>query len=1020
MRKKLKKILGVSLNSLGIAVLLSAVVVADVILSKNYSTVVNTLCPPKVDQEAFSASAKSGQELADKIETEGIVLTRNVDNLLPLSKTTTTKVNVFGYSNLKWTYCGSGSGEVRKSDGSATEDESFTNLLGALDEFGISYNQEIIDMYKSYRNPSDPSDVISNEATLYSADSEVFKMYEPSISDKNYYSDKLLANAKSYSDTAIVTISRRAGESSNAPYCQYKGNGTIDETRTYLEISKEEEELLKYVGNNFANVIVVINSTNAMKLDFLETINNLGACIVVGATGTKAARAIPYIIYGEDADGEEVSPSGRLTDTYAYDFKSNVNYQYAGTIGTSSYTNSGNLYPVGVGHNGGHLKNNENRTAAVYNDYIEGIYVGYKWYETADKEGVWNSVSNSFGKGYDGVVQYPFGYGLSYTDFKWTLEDVSMTTETLNENSVITFTVNVENVGSYSGKDVVELYVTKPYTKGGIEKSYVQLVGFGKTETLKPGNSQKLTIEATGEDLMSYDCYDKDNNGFKGYELEEGAYEFKLMSDSHNLKDSSLTKTYSVASTINVDKDLHTGATVSNKFTGENAVDGASVDGSDGTTTIDFISRSSFPNPFEMNKTPERAISEKEKTHNLFTAEELTSWDNATTDVFGNKTHTESVTWNAKNNLSITNSDGTTISSLGYELGEDYNDSNWDKLLDQMSPSEALTMIGNAYLMTAGISSIGKPETHDYDGPSQIRSFTSAPRGTGYPCSIVLAQTWNSSLAHQYGLAFANDMNVLSADSVYGFSTNIHRSIFQGRNYEYFSEDQFLSGILLTQELRGLKEMGKVSYVKHFALAQNEYHREASYNWITEQALREVYLKPFEMAIHSDVMTGLMTSYNRTGNTWAGASEALIAGVLRTEWGFNGAVITDYSDHVQYMNEDSALRAGGDLGMKSDGTMYSNYHLEYSTKSTNRLQYQLREAVHHVTYAYLSAKAANKDYLENGTEETTIIASNSSQSWNWVKPVWIDLNIAAGLGILIWGYFTVRNCLVKKEEGDHE
>lgn len=952
-----------------IAVIIAALIVGNVVAFGFTDQINSLLCPPVSNSAEREEAAKEGQKLAREIMEEGAVLVRNENSVLPLDRSVDKRVNVFGCSSVDWAYGGSGSGRIRPENDDPT---TLIDFLGGLKRYGIEANQRLTAMYKSFRKIGRQEEA---------QDKGMYELYEPNIADKKYYSDELLDYAKEYSETAIVTLSRFGAE----------GVDHSTEIELGLIISDEERALMEYVGKNYEKTIVIINSANTMQLDFLESIEGLDACLVVGLTGSQAAQAIPSLLYGEK------TPSGRLADTYAYDFKSNVNYTHG--------TGSGWYQPNGMF------------------DYIEGIYVGYKWYETAFKEGVWNKADNAFGKGYDGVVQYPFGFGLSYTEFVWRLDSFKVENENgeeakadeINEKSVITINVNVENVGKTSGKDVVQVYLTAPYTKGGIEKSFVNLVGFEKTALLAPGESQTISISVLADDFASYDCYDKNGNNFKGYELEKGEYVLKLMQNCHDEKDFEDNElTFTVKDDIKVQTDYYSGEKVYNKFTGDNAWDGASLDGNDnGIIAVEYVTRANMPDPAAVEPMLQRALNEKQNAVKDYSKNFADEWDNATTSLSGEKVSTEKVKWNEKNGLSVSDSTGK-ITELGLKLGKDYFDPDWENLLDQLSIEEAANMVSNAYATTQKIASIGKIELIDYDGPSQIKSFSGAPRGTAYPGNPVVAQTWNKNLAYRYGMSFGKDMISVSVNGLYGFGCNIHRTPFGGRNFEYYSEDAFLSGEILSFAIKGLQNTGRYAFIKHLALNETESGRKGAYTFVTEQAMREIYLKPFKMAVHKADCVAMMSAYNRVGAVYAGRSQAMIEGVVRGEWGFKGMIITDCSDDAgsYYMNMDGALRAGGDLGMmtKLNGPA-SPYKLDYSYSSTPRLQTRLREAVKHVTYAYLRVQYINAEYNEKGEASERVSSTATFRSWQWWKPVIYDLDILFVAALILWGYFATKKAI---------
>ena len=976
------------------------------------------------NDSTINEARKGGQELSKQIVQEGSVLVKN-NGVLPLDSSVHTFVNVFGHASIDWVYGGSGSGQVLPENNDPSENIDF---LEALNLYGIDYNKSLTTMYNNFAAPfGDIGSINAFYDTFY-------RLTEPDISDSSYYTAALLDEAKSYSDTAFVVIGRHAGETEDPPRVQYKHNAKVkkDESRHYLEISTEEEALLKYVGETYENVIVIVNSTNTMELDFVDTIPGIDACLVVGATGTRAAEAIPSVLYGE------VSPSGRFTDTYAYDMASNINFKRTSAAGIGHYTNAPELYPTGAGNNAG----NSTRTAPAFIDYIEGVYLGYKWYETADVEGIWDGYTREiYDKdgnlievgGYDSVVQYPFGYGLSYTTFDWTVESVSLPDGSeLDKSSEIVIQISVENTGSVAGKDVVEVYLTPEYKEGEIEKAHVNLVGFAKTTNLRPGDRETLTIKINVEDLACYDAYDLNKNGNKGYELDSGKYEIKIMTDSHHIKtvdfaggesDVPGVITYNVSETINLLTDSVTGNPVTNKFTGIDAIDGVSLDGSDSNQDIGFITRANFIDPYEVSDVADREMADNVKEFNTYSKDQASEWDNATTDIFGNPVNTGAVIWDQASGVleydgvsyaDSIGSDGKAkvymngkITSLGLALGSDYAHPLWEVVLDQITLSEAVNVIKAGDFSNAAIDSIGKPRLTDHDGPSQVRSFNAgASRGTGFPCTTVIGQTWSQSIAYSFGINYGKEMGTIgiAMDGVYGFGANLHRSAWGGRNYEYFSEDGFLAGTMLAEQVRGLTNTGKYCYLKHLVLYETEHERDSMYTWCNEQALREIYLKPFKKAIQDGGCVGIMSSYNRIGNVWTGGSEALIQGVIRDELGFNGTVVTDYVDgwSTQYMSIEDAVRAGGDICL---GNIAGS--LETGFDDTNRIQAAAKETCHHVTYMFLSPIYQNSVY--NASEDVEqIVVGTVVEPWVWWKLALTDLNIIVGVGCAYWLYFILR------------
>lgn len=894
-----------------------------------------------VDADTISATTEEATQLAEKIEAESIVLMRNEDNVLPLAKETT-KVNVFGWASTAWLGGGSGSGGVSKVD---------VDFLQALKNYGIEYNEDLAAMYKEFKDGRD-------YAALSSTPEQFNTMYEPGITDTDYYTEEMLSKAAAYSDTAFVVLGRIGGESNDCTQEQYKvtekdGSVIEDDSRTYLDLSAEEEELLTYVGSHYDKVIVVLNTANLMTLGEVETTPGIDAVIDAGLSGQNGANAIPKVLWGE------MSPSGKTADTWAYDFATAASYANAGKNGVGAYTNTDGLYPMD-GTTNGNLGEAQEYTQVSYVDYAEGIYIGYKWYETADAEGFWADVSNEYGTGYKGVVQYPFGYGLSYTNFKWEVMESPADGDTFTKDDEITYKVKVTNTGEVSGQDVVELYYSAPYLAGQIEKSAVELGAFAKTDILQPGESQEVTLTVSVEDMASYDCYDANENGFAGYELDAGDYTFSLRTDAHNINTCENSVIMMKADNIQYPEDAATGNEVSNKFTGEDAMDGVSLDGSDADQNITYLSRSDFAETFGKH-TATRELGENAKELNLYTSEMADAWADDSD---------EAITTGAKNGLKIEKNGVTT--DLGYELGADYNNEKWDDLLDQISVSEMENLVLHGYGKTDAIKSIGKILCKDADGPSQIGGFTGMGAGTGFPSASTLCMSWNTELALEMGRMIGKQAIQNGYGGWYAPATNMHRSPFNGRNFEYYSEDSILAGEFCGNTVQGAAQSGVYTYVKHFVCNDGEsgIYRDSVYLWMSEQALRETYLKPFQTIIEKYDGVGLMSSYNRIGAVWAGGSEALLTGILRDEWGFHGAVITDYSDHHSFMNGDQMLRAGGSLWM--DGMFKGMLTCE---KESNSYMQALRRATKETLYMYLHVRTINKEYAESVGDDSLLRAS---------------------------------------------
>lgn len=939
-RQKVLRIVG--RTAAGVAVVL--VVAANVGAVVFGDLVDSYLGSDKVDVTTEQVDAQKAQSaaLSEQVEGEGVVLLKNDEATLPLPADTT-KVNVFGWGSTQWVAGGSGSGRV---------DGDSQGLLDALKARGISYNEDLAQMYRSFQG----SRPYLSAGSLNSHDSEFCRLYEPRITDESLYTPDLLAQAKDFSDTAIVVLTRVAGESIDCPRVQYRVNekgGKVIATqdRHYLEPSPEEEGLIRYVAANYDRVVVVVNSTNPMELGIVETVPGVDACLLAGGTGSSGANAVAAVLWGD------VNPSGRTADTYAYDMSTSASWANAGAAGEGSYQGASGLYPAD-GTLNGNVGSVEAYDAVRFVDYAEGIYVGYRWYETADAEGFWDSVSNRHGQGYDGVVQYPFGYGLSYTSFSWeVLTRSHLRGATLHADDTYSMTVRVTNTGAVAGKDVVELYVTPPYYQGGIEKASTVLVDYAKTETLQPGESQDVTLTFALRDLASYDCYDANGNGFAGYEVEHGPYQVELKRDAHTVDSCThASATYHVAEDIQYPTDAKTGATVGNRFTGEAAEDGVAIDGSTTEGGIAYLTRADFKGTFPKRRDADRAMADQVADLNLYDADQAEKADEASgaEDVDLRQQALAS----APDRLAVCRNGRLT--TLGRALGNSYDAPEWDQVLDLLSEGEMQDLVLHGYSNTAKLGVIGKPRTKELDGGAQASSFNQLSHGTGFPNATVMAQTWNDSLALAMGQAVGMENADMGIDGWYAPACNIHRTPLGGRNYEYYSEDPLVSGRMVAQVITGARQTGTYTYLKHMILNEQDSYRDGLYTWLSEQALREVYLEPFRIAVEEGGAAGVMSSYNRLGAVWAGGSRALLTGVLRDEWGFRGSVITDYSDHHAYMGADQMLRAGGSLmmdGVFSDGSFACSTDTAY-------YRYNLRRAAKDVIYVWLNARSANLAYNE--------------------------------------------------------
>ena len=905
--------------------------------------------------------------LAEEIAEEGIVMLRNEDNTLPLDESVTA-LNVFGWGATDGGFVVSGSGSGEASD------QKTTRLIGALEKGGFEVNQDIIDMMEAYQDGRSGS-------SLNSSESEFYRLYEPSAAD---YAP-LMSDALAFSDTAIIVISRLGGEGRDLPTRQYKKDADTDETRTYLEISTEEEALIELVtAQGFENVILLLDTCNVMQLDFVETYD-IDAVLSLGALGQSGTKAIPSILKGD------VNPSGRTVDTWPYDLTSDPSFVNAGSQGVTGYSGADNNYI----------------------DYSEDIYVGYKYYETAAKEGYID---------YDSTVQYPFGYGLSYTEFSYEVQSIEPEAgSTLEADDTITVEVLVTNKGERDGSVSLQMYYSAPYTPGGIEKASFNLAAFDKTTVpLKHGESELLTFTFDVYDMASYDAYDRNGNDFAGWEVESGDYTISLRTDAHTLAGCAndeisyyVEEVDDTGTGIMYENDPVTGNKVENRFTGDTAYAGVAIDGSDTGADITYLSRENFGATFPAAKKGSRSKG--------FTV--ASSW-------YDGEQEFDSVpTYNADNGL-LLSENGEMNDELVMKLGSDYEADEWDELLDQLSQDDTMRLVVAGGYMTAGISSIGKVRCIDYDGPSGINnnnSSTVSAGWTAFPGETVIASTWNTNMAYMFGLAVGNEGAESGVSGWYAPAVNIHRSAFGGRNYEYYSEDPVLSGIMGAETTTGALTNGMYCYVKHLAVNETETDRGGLYTWLTEQALREIYLKPFEIVVKDGHANAMMSSFNNIGAIWAGGCKAMLTDILRDEWGFRGSIVTDYADGTStgWMSIDQGIRAGNDLWLHGrwdgngtpTGTNAGYYYGNINFNDATTAHY-MRNSAKNVLYTYCNAY-----YLGNTleTDDSRFEANVGLREADDVFPAWIFAIVAidiAGIGgVGVWLYFLViRHVLADKKK----
>lgn len=824
-------------------------------------------------------------EVAEEIMEDGIVLLKN-ESLLPLNETK--KLNIFGWESINPAYGGAGSGGINDLYDIVSLNQGFENA-------GFSINQELIDFYNNYGTDSPEMSIQKQSWTLP----------EPPV---DTYSDELIKNAKEYSDVAVVVLSRKAGEGHNdipmdVSKAAYDNNSDkyddFPEGEHYLQLSQTERDMVDMVCSNFDNVIVIYNGANQFELGFADEYPQIKSVVWCPGTGNVGFNALGKVFSGE------VNPSGKTPDTFIYDMTTAPWWNNAEKI---EYTNLADMAVEGM--NAG--------TAQVYapafTNYVEGIYVGYKYYETAAQEGAID---------YDKTVQYPFGYGLSYTEFEQKMGELE------EKDGQISVDVEVTNTGDAAGKDVVEVYYKPPYTNGGIEKSSANLIEFAKTDLLQPGESQTVTVTFSIEDMASYD-----ENNAKAYVLEKGDYIISINSDSHTVLDQ---KTYTADADVVYKRE--------NKRASDDTAAINVFEEAKGNIT--YLSRADhFANYEEATAAPASA----ELGEPYVSEYHLNSNFDKTTYL------------NDEDVMPTTGADnGLTLADM---RDADYDDPRWEKLLDQLTVDEMANMIAMAGYQTAAMDSVGKVATLDFDGPAAINNNFTGVGSIGFPIEVVVASTWNKELAQAWGECMGKMSQEMGAEGWYAPGMNTHRTAFGARNYEYFSEDGVLAGNMGAKAVEGARKYGVYSYIKHFALYEGNAKMVSV--WSNEQAIREIYLKPFEISVKQGGANAVMVSWSFLGDKWTGECSNLMNTVLREEWGFRGMALTDFfrNNGHGFMNADAALANGVDVMLSTfNGEENNVANPEHPTSVL-----QMRNACKNVMYTVVSSWAYDGEHEETGME----------------------------------------------------
>ena len=908
-KSKKKMIRGYSL----IAMVLALAVVANMICLGPMSALINlTMGSGQVSQKTTDEAI----EVADQIAEEGMVLLEN-DGILPISAPS--NINLFGWSSVNPTYGGTGSGGLN-------ELYEKISLIDSMEDAGFTVNQDLVDFYNEF----------STERAEMSLATQNWTLTEPPVSS---YSDELIQGAKEFSDTAVIVLSRIAGEGHNdmpgdvtkASYDnELNGYKDFEPGEHYLQLSQTEEDMVDMVCSNFDNVILVYNAANPMELGFIDQYDQIRAAVWCQGPGHTGFEALGKILTGE------VNPSGKTTDTFIYDMTA---APWWNNWENTHYSNMEDMAVEGM---------NSGMAQTYYPsfvNYVEGIYVGYKYYETAAAEGVID---------YDATVQYPFGYGLSYTTFTQKMSEI------MESDGNISFDVTVTNTGSAAGKDVVEVYYNPPYTNGGIEKAAANLIRFDKTEMLEPGESETISISFPAEELASYDM-----SGEGCYVLESGDYIISINSDSHTILDQ---QTYHMDETIRYEGDNKRD---SDQVTATNQFQDAAGD-------VTYLSRADgFANYEEATAAP---------------ASDVMS-DDLVAQYHLNSNFDYSTYINEDDEMPVTGADnGLTLADY---RGVDYNDKSWDDLLDQLTVDDMSNMIALSGYQTPAMDSVGKVATVDADGPAAINNNFTGAGSIGFPVEVMIACTWNQELAQQYGEMMGKMCREMNIAGWYAPGMNTHRTPFGARNYEYFSEDGTLAGYISAAAVQGAAEQGVYAYIKHFALY--EMNAKMVCVWSNEQAIREIYLKPFEISVKVGDAHAVMVSWSFIGIKWSGENSNLLNTVLRDEWGFQGFTLTDFfrNNGHGFMNADAGLANGVDAMLS---TYAGGPNVVQNPDAASSVKY-MRQACKNVMYTVVNSWM----YEDDGVSTSMPV---------WQKAV-IGADVVVGvilvaLGVLVWRKYKRR------------
>lgn len=899
---------------------------------------------------------KAAQEINLNLAREGMVLLKNKDNALPIytpespaGKKTSVKpkVSVFGKNSWDIAYGGSGSGGFSKG-------KNIVSLYDGLERAGYELNPELKNFYGSSQSGEGRT---SAPKLTYGSEGVSGLTLNTGETPQSSYTSSVKNSYSNYKDAAFVVFTRIGGENFDLPRTMSGAVGANNDSDHFLQLDKNELDLLSTViSSGFGKIVVIINSGSAMQLDYLNDpaySDKINAVVWMGFSGENGTSALGEIMNGT------TNPSGRTPDTYATDFKKDPTWN---NFGEHRYQLDGNkLQPYYFVH------------------YEESVFTGYKYYETRGHTDGENWYKEN--------VIYPFGYGLSYTDFTWEIADDSpIKNKTITNGQKYTIKIKVTNKGSVAGKDVVQLYGSAPYFDGKIEKPYVTLLNYAKTDLIAPGGNDIVELVFDPYYLASYDYKDKNGNGFTGFELDSGNYSLFINRNSHNTM---FTIPFASPS-IRYAKDPVTGKDVVNRYTGNQN----EYMNSDLQLSV-LLSQSDWNATWPTAPTnTDRTVSQA-----FINAVADTNHNNPTDFSKIKMPLTEELNRLTLRDM-LFDSDGKPYQTKNGIPYIDYDDSLWEDLLDQMVVSEAISLYNFAAYQTRELPSIGIPKTTSGDGPVGWRNYMSTTTvydTCAYVAQVVIAATFNQELAEEFGKMVGEEgiIGNYRGDKMpytgwYAPGVNIHRSPFGGRNFEYYSEDGILSGKMAAAVIRGAQSKGVSCYIKHFAFNEQETFRTSSLSWVDEQAMREIYLRPYEIAVKEGGTRALMTSFNRIGTRWTGGDYRLVTSILRDEWGFRGAVICDFNSGTPYMVPRQMAYAGGDLNLANTPNNWCN-------ASSAADVYIMRQCIKNVAYAIGNSNAMNGEII------------------GLKMPFWqiglIIFDCVLVLCLVVWGYFSIRKAI---------